>query len=141
MPNRALIAGWPIYAADMLIPAGFGDYDLKLLLNHMKLRMRPSIDFLVEIQVHESNWTKEQAVRLMTSYGLRTPAEAERVWNLITIHPFESLYPYIGHQEILSLEAEYKKAKGEAFSKKEFLKKLISFGLSPFRELKAKVLQ
>jgi len=141
MPNRALIAGWPVYAADLLIPSGFGDYDLKLLLNHMKLRLRPAIDFIIELQVHESNLTKEQAMRLMTGTGFRTQAEAERIWNFIAIHPFECIYPYLGYQEILSLEAEYKKAKGDAFSKKEFLKKLTSFGLPNFRELKTKVMQ
>jgi uncharacterized protein (DUF885 family) len=141
IPNQALIHGWPVYAADLMIPSGFGDYSLKLLLEYYKLKLRPAIDFIVEIQTHESNWTKEQAMRLMTVTGFRTPAEAERMWNFITIHPFESMYSYIGYEEILDIEAEYKKLKGDAFSQKEFLQKLLSFGLPTFRNLKAKILQ
>ncbi|MBN1938912.1 MAG: DUF885 family protein [Candidatus Aminicenantes bacterium] len=141
IPNKALTQGWPVYAADLMIPSGFGDYDLKLLLNHLKMKLRPSVDFIVEIQTHENNLTKEQAIRLMTVTGFRTPVEAERTWNYIAIHPFESMYSYIGYQEILDIEAEYKKLKGEAFSPKEFLQKLLSFGLPTFRNLKALVLQ
>jgi uncharacterized protein (DUF885 family) len=124
----------------MFIPAGFGNYDLKLLLNYMKLQLRPSLDFIVEIQVHEGNMTKEQALRLMTATGFRTAVEAERTWNTIVLHPFQSLYAYLGYQEILGIEADYKKAKGDAFSKKEFLQKLLSFGSLSFQELRTKVL-
>jgi uncharacterized protein (DUF885 family) len=140
IPNEGLNRGWSVYAADMFIPAGFGNYDLKLLLNHMKLQLRPSIDFIVEVQVHEGNLTKEQALRLMTATGFRTAGEAERTWNTIVLHPFQTMYAYLGYQEILGIEADYKKAKGDAFSKKEFLQKILSFGSLPFRELKTKVL-
>jgi uncharacterized protein (DUF885 family) len=140
IPNEGLNRGWPVYAADLFIPAGFGNYDLKLLLNHLKLQMRPSIDFLIEAQVQEGNWTKEQAIRLMTGTGFRTAVEAERTWNTIVLHPLQSMYAYIGYQEILDIEVEYKKAKGDAFSKKEFMQKLLSFGSLSFRELRTKVL-
>jgi uncharacterized protein (DUF885 family) len=102
--------------------------------------MRPSIDFLIEAQVQEGNWTKEQAIRLMTGTGFRTAVEAERTWNTIVLHPLQSMYAYIGYQEILDIEVEYKKAKGDAFSKKEFMQKLLSFGSLSFRELRTKVL-
>jgi len=141
MPNLPLEEGWPVYAADMFIPAGFGKYDLKLLLNQLKMQMRPAIDFVVELQAHEGNMTKEDAIRLMTVTGFRNAADAERTWNTIVLHPLDSMYAYIGYREILEMEGEYKNAKGEGFSKKEFLQKLISFGPLPFRELKAKVLQ
>ena len=117
IPNEGLNRGWSVYRP-MLIPAKIGNYDLKLLLNYMKLQLRPSIDFIVKIQVHEGNMTKKQALRLMTATGFRTAVEAERTWNTIVLHPFQSLYAYLGYQEILGIEAEYKTAKGEAFSRK-----------------------
>jgi hypothetical protein len=39
------------------------------------------------------------------------------------------------------MEKDYKKLKGEAFSQKEFLQKLLSFGGLPIRHLKTKMSQ
>jgi hypothetical protein len=39
------------------------------------------------------------------------------------------------------MEKEYKNLKGDAFSKKEFLQKLLSYGALPIRHLKKKILE
>jgi len=140
-PNEPLIKGWPIYAEDMFIYAGFGNYDLKLRLNELKLKLRAVIDFQLEISVHQFGLAKEEAIRLMTITGLQTPAEAERKWNQIVLNPGEAAYSYIGYQEILDMEKDYKKLNGDAFSQKEFLKKLVSYGAIPPRALKPKLSQ
>jgi uncharacterized protein (DUF885 family) len=70
-----------------------------------------------------------------------TQAEAERHWDFIVLNPGESSLPYIGYQEILDLEQDYRKLKGNAFSQKEFLQKLLSYGAIPLRTLKTKIAQ
>jgi uncharacterized protein (DUF885 family) len=60
---------------------------------------------------------------------------------MIVLHPCEAAYPYIGYEEILDLEKDYRKLKGDAFSQKEFLQKLLSYGAMPPRALKAKLSQ
>ena len=141
-PNRAIIAGWPLYAQDMFIFAGYNNYDLKQRLMELKLKLRALVNFQIDISVHEgSTTTKESAMRLMTNTGFVTEAEAEREWNMIVTHPLEAAYAYIGYQEILDMEKDYKAAKGAAFSQKEFLTKLTSFGSLPLRVLKTKLIQ
>jgi uncharacterized protein (DUF885 family) len=139
--NQPLTKGWALYAEEMFINAGFGNYDLKLRLNQLKLKLRAVIDFQLEIMIHQFGLTKDEAIRLMTITGLQTQSEAERKWNMIVLNPGEAAYPYIGYQEILELEKDYKKLKGDAFSQKEFLQKLLSFGAIPPRNLKAKITQ
>ena len=136
-----LVEGWPLYVQDMFIYAGFGNYDLKQRLSELKLKLQAVIDFQLDINIHEGSYTKEQAIRLMTVNGFQTQAEAERKWNLIALHPGAAAYPYMGYQEILSIEKDYKLAKGEAFSQKEFLSKLTSFGALPFRVIKTRMAQ
>jgi uncharacterized protein (DUF885 family) len=53
----------------------------------------------------------------------------------------EAAYSYIGYQEIMDMEKDHKKAKGEAFNQKEFLQRLLSHGALPIRHLKAKLAQ
>jgi hypothetical protein len=140
-PNKALLKGWPIYAQDMFIYAGFNNYDLKQRLMELKLKLETLMDFQLDVNVHEGSYTKEQAIKLMTVTGFQTQAEAERKWNQIILHPADAAYAYFGYQEILDMEKDYKLAKGTAFSQKEFLRKLVSYGPLPLRVLKTKVAQ
>ncbi len=140
-PNQPLIRGWALYSEEMFINAGFGNYDLKIRLNQLKMKLKAVIDFQLEISVHQFGLAKDEAMRLMTITGLRTQAEAERRWDMIVLHPCEAAYPYIGYEEILDLEKDYRKLKGDAFSQKEFLQKLLSYGAIPPRALKAKLSQ
>jgi len=140
-PNQALIKGWPLYTEEMLINAGFGNYDLRLRLNQLKLQLKAVMDFQLELNIHQGTMTKEQAIAYMTRGGFQTQAEAERKWTLICLNPGEAAYTYIGYQEILDMEKDYKKLKGDAFSQKEFLQKLLSFGALPLHNLKIRMAQ
>ena len=139
MANQALLQGWPLYVQDMFVYSGFNFYDMKQRIMELKLKLEALMDFQIDVSVHEGSTTKEQAIRLMTVNGFQSQAEAERKWNSIVLYPNEASYAYIGYQTILDIEKDYKNVKGEAFSKKEFLKKLVSFGPLPMRVLKTKI--
>ena len=140
-PNQLLLKAWPLFTEEMLINAGFGNYDLRLRLNQLKLQLKSVIDFNIELNIHQGTMTKEQAIAYMTKGGFQTQAEAERKWNYIGLNPGESAYAYMGFQEILDMEKDYKKLKGDAFSQKEFLQKLLSYGALPLRTLKIRMAQ
>jgi hypothetical protein len=140
-PNLPLIKGWPIYLEEMLVYGGFGSYDLRLRLNQLKLQLKAVMDFNLELNIHQAGMTKEQAIAYMTRSGFQTQAEAERKWNRILLNPGDTAFSYIGIQEIWDMEKEYRKLKGDAFSQKEFLEKLLSFGALPIRHLKARMAQ
>ncbi len=140
--NAALQAGWPLYVQDMFIYAGFNNYDLKQRLMELKLKLQAVIDFQIDVSFHEGTKTdKDRAIKLMTETGFQTQAEAERKWNLIILHPGVASYAYIGYQEILEMEKNFKAAKGDQFNKKDFARKLLNYGSLPFRFLKEKVAQ
>jgi len=140
-PNQALLKGWPVYTEEMFLYAGFGNYDLRLRLSQLKRALKTVMDFNLELNIHQGGMTKEQAVNYMTRVGFQSEGEAERKWNHIILNPGEAALAYIGFQEILDLEKDYKKLKGEAFNQKEFLRKLVSHGAMPLRALKAKIAQ
>ncbi|NIO49994.1 MAG: DUF885 family protein [Candidatus Aminicenantes bacterium] len=140
-PNMPLIKGWPVSLEEELIFKGFGNYDLRLRLNQLKLLLKAVMDFKLELNIHQGGMTKEMAVAYMTRGGFQTQAEAERKWNRIILKPVDSTCAYVGFQEILDMEKEYKNLKGDDFSKKEFLAKLLSYGALPIRHLKKKILE
>jgi uncharacterized protein (DUF885 family) len=139
--NQGLIKGWPIFLEELFMESGYGNYDLRMRLNQLKLQLKTVIDFQMDINVHEGTWTKEKVVEYMTVRGFMTKAEAERRWNQIVLSPCEGALPYIGYQEILDMEKDQRKLKGEAFNVKDFLQKLVSHGAIPLRALKTRVAQ
>lgn len=140
-PNLPLIKGWPVLIDEMLVYLGYGNYDLRIRLNQLKMRLRTVIDFIVDFNVHQGSWTKEDAVNYMTREGFQTQAEAERKWNYVILNPGDAAYAYVGMQEYLDMEKEYRQLKGDSFSKKEFLSKLLSYGALPLRYLKRKMME
>lgn len=140
-PNMALLKGWSLMIEEPLILQGFQNYDLRLRLHQLKMKLKTAVDFMIEFQVHESNMTKEQAIAYMVRAGYMTEAEAERKWNRTLLFPADAAYAYVGYQEILDMEKEYRQLKGDAFNKKEFMSKLLSYGALPLRHLKKKILE
>lgn len=140
-PNKPLIKGWPLIIEDTLVNSGFGNYDLRVRLNQLKLRLRAVIDFILEFNIHEGGMTKDQAISYMTRGGFQTEAEAERKWNQIILNPGKAAFAYVGLQELLDIEKEYKKMKGKDYDKTEFFRKVLDYGAIPILHLYDKVLK
>lgn len=140
-PNQPLLKGWPIFLNEMLVTSSYGEYDLKMRMHELRRLLQVVIDFQLDLNIHQGGMTKEQAVDLMTKGGFQSAVEAERKWNQIVLNPAEALYAYVGYQELLDMEKDYRKLKGDAFSQKEFLRKVLSFGALPIRHLKTRIMQ
>ncbi len=138
-PNQTLIKAWPFFFSETLITAGFQNWDTRLYLNRLKLSLQVVIDFQMELNIHEGAYEKDKVIAYMTT-GFQTQDEAERKWNQILLKPGESAFVYAGYQEILDIQKEYKKIKGESYNQKEFLAKLLSYGALSLRQLKIKML-
>jgi hypothetical protein len=140
-PNKPVLMGWSYMFGEDMVNSGYGNYDLKLRLNQLKFDLRPVVTFVVEFQVHQGTFEKQDAVNYMTRVGFFTESEAERVWEEILLNPLMSTYAYVGLQEYKALEKEYRELKGDSFNKKEFLSEVLSYGPIPFRFLKNRIIQ
>jgi len=139
--NQGLIKGWPIFLEDMFMETGYGNYDLRMRLNQLKLLLKTVLDFQMDISVHEGTYTKEKVIDTYVTKGYMSQVEAERRWNQIVLDPGSLSQPYIGYREILAMESDYRKLKGESFNSREFLMKLLSHGTIPLRTLKTRLAQ
>ncbi len=140
-PNRALLQGWPVMLQETLMYSGYGNYNLRMRLSQLKNMLKMAIAFEMDLNIHQGGISKEDAMNYMTRSGFMTAAEAERIWNHIILNPGEFSLTYIGYQEILDMAKDYQKLKGDQYSQKEFLQKLLSYGAIPLRTLKAKMAQ
>lgn len=140
-PNLPLIKAWPVFMEEMLVTSGFGNYDLMLRLSQLKLLLKVVMDFQVELNIHQGGMTKESAISYLTIRGFQSQVEAKGKVNRIILKPGDCAYTYVGYQEILDMQKEYKELKGESYNHKEFFKKLLSYGALPLRHLKKKILE
>ena len=140
-PNMPVLMGWPYMFGEQMMKSGYGNYDLWLRLNQLKFDLRPVVSFIVEFNVHEASWTKEDAVNYMIRVGFYTQSEADRVWDEVLLNPLSSAYAYVGLQEYKALEKEYRELKGDSYNHKDFMSEVLNHGAIPFRFLKRLILQ
>jgi hypothetical protein len=139
--NQGLIKGWPIFLEDMFMESGYGNYDLRMRLNQLKLLLKTVLDFQMDISVHQGTYTKEKVLDAFINKGFMSKVEAERRWNQIVLNPGEGSQAYIGYREIAAMEKDAIKLKGDAFNVRDFLQKLLSHGAIPLRTLRTKLAQ
>jgi len=136
--NGAMIEGWASYIATQLVEEGFTiypdepyGYELQYMSDR-KLVLRSIINAIIDIRLHTSDWTEEEAVKMMVEQGFQEQGEADGKLNRAKMGYVQLTSYFAGHQAILEILEEYKKAKGDAFSYKDFNERLVGAGSPPF---------
>jgi uncharacterized protein (DUF885 family) len=99
------------------------------------------INAILDAKIHAGNKTKEEAIKLMTEGGFQEMPEAEGKWVRALLTSTQLSTYFVGIQEVLDLEKDYKEKMGEGFSQKEFNQKLLSHGSPPVRFLREIILE
>lgn len=139
--DGAFIEGWAMYSERMMIREGYLDYDPRMELTQLKMYLRAVINAILDAGIHAGDMTKEEALRLMTEQGFQEKSEAEGKWVRACLTSTQLSTYFVGLQEVLDLERDYRRMVGEKFSQKEFNQKLLSHGSPPVRFLREIILQ
>ncbi|MFQ6032759.1 MAG: DUF885 domain-containing protein, partial [Candidatus Zixiibacteriota bacterium] len=138
--NGPFIEGWAMYSERMMVNAGFMDFDPRFELQQLKMYLRAVINSILDAKIHAGDMTKEEAIKLMTEGGFQERSEAEGKWVRACLTSTQLSTYFVGIQEILDLEKDYKERMGERFSQKEFNQKFLSFGSPSVRFLREIIL-
>ncbi len=144
--NGPMVEGWATYIATQLVEEGFTIYpdhpyghELQQLVDD-KLVMRSIINAIIDIRLHTSDWSEEEAVALMTGKGFQEEGEAQGKLTRAKLSSVQLATYFAGHIAILELLEEYKKVRGDEFSWKEFNERLVSAGSPPFFAIREQML-
>ena len=136
--NGPMVEGWATYIATQLVDEGFTvytnepyGYELQQMVDR-KLVLRSIMNTIIDIRLHTSDWPEEEAVKLMVEQGFQEQGEAQGKLTRAKLSSVQLSTYFAGHHAILGILDEYKKAKGDAFSYKEFNERLVSAGSPPF---------
>lgn len=126
------IEGWAHYTEQMLLDEGYGKADPKLRLGQLQDALLRNARYLVAIGLHAGTMTLDEAVQFFVKEGYTSKANGERETKRGTSDP-TYLYYTLGKLEILKLREDYKQAKGDRFSLKEFHDAFLAQGFPPIR--------
>ncbi len=138
-PNEAVINGWAPLLEEPMIFAGYQNYDLRMRLGQLKQLLKTAIAFQVDINVHQGNQPQEQLTTYMVQRGFMAPIEAERLFRDVALNPGNAAITYIGYQELLDIQKEYKKLRGDQYADKDFFQRVLSFGPLPLRMIRERI--
>jgi len=144
--NGPMVEGWASYIETQLVDEGFtiyGDapfgYELQKLAS-LKLNLRTITNTIIDIRLQTTDWSEEEAVRLMIERGFQEEAEARGKLTRAKLGAVQLSTYYAGYSAILEILAEYRVLRGDEFTWKEFNERLLGAGSPPFFALRAYML-
>lgn len=122
--------GWGLYNEQLMQETGFFPNE-RIHLRQLQLRLWRNARVIYDVGMHSGRMSYEEAIQLMTDRVgfLRWAAQLEI--DSASSRPGYFIGYFMGMSEILKLRDEYKQAKGEAFSLKDFHERILKIGNMP----------
>jgi len=139
--NGAMIEGWAVYTEGMMLENGWGNNSPEMELVHDKLKLRELANVMIDYELQVLNKSKEDLVNLMVKECFQTTAQAEEKYHRATVSQVQLCSYYAGSTAIQSLRDEYKNKMGDSFSLKDFHEAFLSYGSSPVKYIRERMLK
>jgi uncharacterized protein (DUF885 family) len=101
--------GWAVYVTQVMMDAGYGADDPALLLTHWKFYLRSITNAMIDVRIHTSGMTEDEAVSLMVDGGFQEEAEARNKYNRARLTSTQLSTYFVGSMEFWDLEREVRR--------------------------------
>ncbi|MDQ3228742.1 MAG: DUF885 domain-containing protein, partial [Pseudomonadota bacterium] len=125
--------GWAVYTEDVMADAGYLDNDPLFRLVQLKFYLRTISNAILDQGVHVDNWTREQAMELMTKQAFQQEREAAGKWTRAQLTSAQLPTYFVGAQEHFDLRKAMEAKQGADFNAKTYHDKVLSYGAPPVR--------
>ena len=139
-PDPINIAGWQIYAVQMILNEELNDWDNEYHILRLKEEIMVISQAYIEGQYYSGKMDRKNAMSYIKKQAFLNDSEAEELMVQSDLHYFTGIQAFIGMMEINSILTEYKKNKGDKFQINQFNKAILENGIIPFNQLKKQVL-
>jgi uncharacterized protein (DUF885 family) len=136
--NGPMVEGWAAYIQTQLVDEGYTVYpkerigrDLQKIAD-LKLQLRSILNAIIDIRLHTTDWPEEEALRIMMERGFQEEGEARGKLTRAKLSSVQLATYFAGHHAIVGILDEYRRAKGDDFTWKEFNERLVGAGSPPF---------
>ncbi len=125
--------GWAVYTEDMMADAGYMNNDPLFRLVQLKFYLRTIGNAILDQGVHVENWSREQAMDLMTRQTFQQEREAAGKWVRAQLTSAQLPTYFVGAQEHFDLRKAWEAKQGAKFNAKAYHDQVLSYGAPPVR--------
>jgi len=125
--------GWAVYTERMMQEQGYLDNDPLFHLVQLKFYLRTISNAILDQGVHVGNWTREQAMHLMTHDAFQQESEAAGKWTRAQLTSAQLPTYFVGAQEHFDTRKAMQDKLGADFNLKAYHDQMLSYGAPPVR--------
>ncbi len=125
--------GWAVYTERMMQQEGYLDNDPLFHLVQLKFYLRTIANAILDQGVHVDNWTREQAMHLMTHEAFQQESEAAGKWVRAQLTSAQLPTYFVGAQEHFDTRKAVEEKQGANFNLKAYHDQMLSYGAPPVR--------
>ena len=133
--NGVYVEGWGTFSEELMLDAGWGDYQKLTRLAHLRKRLENATRAYVSVMVHDQGWDKEQLMEFATQRGLLAPQFAINLWNRVMNNPLQITSYFLGFHGFRELWNTEQARLGDSFSTREFVDSVLQAGPIPIDAL------
>jgi uncharacterized protein (DUF885 family) len=127
--------GWAVYTEQMMLDQGFGNGDLSLRLHQLKFYLRAVTNAILDHQMHCSNMSDEEALKLLVEGAFQT--EGEALGKIVRAKQSScqlSTY-FVGRMAFYRLRQQVEREQGDAFDLARYHEAVLAHGTLPVKFL------
>lgn len=125
--------GWAVYTERMMQEQGYLDNDPLFHLVQLKFYLRTISNAILDQGVHVDNWSREQAMHLMTHDAFQQESEASGKWIRAQLTSAQLPTYFVGAQEHFDTRKAVQDTLGDQFNLKAYHDQMLSYGAPPVR--------
>jgi uncharacterized protein (DUF885 family) len=125
--------GWAVYTERLMADAGYMNNDPLFRLVQLKFYLRTIGNAILDQGVQVDNWSREQAMDLMTRQTFQQEREAAGKWVRAQLTSAQLPTYFVGAQEHFDLRKAWMEKQGANFNEKAYHDQVLSYGAPPVR--------
>lgn len=125
--------GWAVYTERVMADAGYMNNDPLFRLVQLKFYLRTIGNAILDQSVHVDNWTREQAMDLMTRQTFQQEREVSLKWVRAQLTSAQLPTYFVGASEHFDLRKAWEDKQGAKFNAKAYHDQVLSYGAPPVR--------
>jgi uncharacterized protein (DUF885 family) len=127
--NGPMVEGWAVYGEKLMVELGWGGArNDRFRVFALIETMVSTANTILDIELQSGRMTDDEAVRFMVEQGFQPRAQAEKKLVRAKLDSTQLCQYFLGLDEILTLETDYKKQVGAKFKQRTFDEALIGHG-------------
>ncbi|HSU28577.1 MAG TPA: DUF885 family protein, partial [Chitinophagaceae bacterium] len=139
--NGAMIEGWAVYTEAMMVENGWYDHTPGIELALGVWRLRELANVIIDYDIQVLGKPKDAITGFLTKECFQTSAQVEEKYRRATLSQVQLCSYFTGATAIQSLRNEYQEKMGDKYSLKDFHEKFLSYGSSPVKYIRERMLQ